>query len=352
MKNYLLVMAGGIGSRFWPVSSEQYPKQFLDFLGTGMSLLQQTIHRFEGIVEHENIFILTNERYKTIVLDQLGWIKPSQILCEPVRRNTAPCIAYAVERIKTLCGDANIIVSPADHLVLNVHEFQRVVRTGLDFIEKNDALLTLGMKPTRPETGYGYIQFHKEDADEKECQSEICKVLKFTEKPNLEKAMAFLKEGNFLWNAGIFLWRLKTIDKAISDYIPELYDKLQTVKQWMGTTEENEKIKELFPSLPDISVDYGILEKADNIYVLPADFGWSDVGTWGSLFQLRGRDDNNNTATPNDNVKFFNASGNIVHLSTLKNAVIEGLNDYIVAEADGTLLICSLKNEQEIKHFH
>ncbi len=336
-------MAGGIGSRFWPFSRNNRPKQFLDFFGTGRSLLQMTFDRFSKFVPAENILIVSNILYKEMILEQLPDIKPDQVLLEPTRRNTAPCIAYAVHRIKAITDKANIIVAPADHLILKEDEFQSVILKGLDFIEHNDNLLTLGMKPNRPETGYGYIQI----ADG---EGELRKVVTFTEKPNLELAKVFLQSGEFFWNSGIFLWNLQTIDSAFDRLLPELYQKFSQRPDVFNTPDEQEFINEVFPSCHNISIDYGIMEKANNVYVLTAEFGWSDLGTWGSLYDLADKDEHQNV-TLQCKSQFYNSERNIIALEAGKLAVLDDLSDYIVAESANVLLICKKENEQRIRQF-
>ncbi len=341
--NYCVIMAGGIGSRFWPFSRNERPKQFLDFFGTGRSLLQLTFDRFRHLVPAENILIVSNTIYKDLILEQLPEIKPSQILLEPNRRNTAPCIAYAVNRIKAIEENANIIVAPSDHLILQEYEFIDTLKTGLDFIEKNDALLTLGMKPTRPETGYGYIQVS-------EGKTNLRKVKTFTEKPNAELAQVFYESGEFVWNSGIFLWNLKAIDKAFSELLPAVATKFEAGKDIFNTAEEQDFIDNMYQSCPNISIDYGILEKADNVHVLCSDFGWSDLGTWGSLYDISTKDENANV-TLKSNSTFYQSKGNIVVLPENKLAVIQDLEGYIVAESDNVLMICKMKDEQNIRQF-
>lgn len=341
--NYCVIMAGGIGSRFWPFSRNERPKQFLDFFGTGRSLLQLTFDRFRHLVPAENILIVSNTIYKDLILEQLPEIKPSQILLEPNRRNTAPCIAYAVNRIKAIEENANIIVAPSDHLILQEYEFIDTLKTGLDFIEKNDALLTLGMKPTRPETGYGYIQVS-------EGKTNLRKVKTFTEKPNAELAQVFYESGEFVWNSGIFLWNLKAIDKAFSELLPAVATKFEAGKDIFNTAEEQDFIDNMYQSCPNISIDYGILEKADNVHVLCSDFGWSDLGTWGSLYDISTKDANANV-TLKSNSTFYQSKGNIVVLPENKLAVIQDLEGYIVAESDNVLMICKMKDEQNIRQF-
>lgn len=361
--NYCVIMAGGVGSRFWPSSRNDKPKQFLDFFGTGRSLLQMTVDRFRPIVPIRNIIIVTNIRYRDTVLQQVPDLLPDQVLCEPARRNTAPCIAYATAHIQSRVRkqavldasttpdneqlNANIVVAPCDHLILQEETFVRSIQAGLQFVAQNDALLTLGMKPTRPETGYGYIQAMS-SGEIKEGQ--ICKVKAFTEKPELAMAKMFVESGDFLWNSGIFLWNLQTIRRAFRAFIPEMADKFLAGEQYMGTAEENAFIQEMFPTCPSISIDYGVMEKADNVYVMPSDFGWSDLGTWGSLYELGEKDDNQNV-TLHCNSLYYDSHGNMVALPNGQLAVIQGLDNTIVTESDGVLLICKRDSEQQIRQF-
>ncbi len=334
-------MAGGIGSRFWPSSRNNKPKQFLDFFGTGRSLLQMTFDRFSKIVPTENILIVSNQLYKDLILAQLPQIKDSQVLLEPMRRNTAPCIAYAVNRIKAINMDANIVVAPSDHLILKEDEFINTIKNGLQYTANNDCLLTLGIKPSRPETGYGYIQISDSETD-------ISKVKTFTEKPNIDLAKVFVESGEFLWNSGIFLWNVKSIDNAFTSLLPEVASKFELGKDIYNTDKENDFINEIYPSCQNISIDYGVLEKASNVYVLRSDFGWSDLGTWGSLYELSEKDENQN-ATLKCHAQYYNSNNNIVTLPEGKLAVIEGLDDYIVTESDDVLLICRKSEEQKIR---
>ena len=293
--NYCVIMAGGVGSRFWPFSRNSKPKQFLDFFGTGKSLLQMTVDRFRPLVPIENMLIVTNVRYLETVLQQVPDLTVEQVLCEPARRNTAPCIAYAIAHIKSMVRqranvdksvpwdddrlNANIVVTPSDHLILQEDKFQDAIRRGFEFTGDHDALLTLGMKPTRPETGYGYIQAESEGGIE---EGSICKVRAFTEKPELELAKVFVQSGDFLWNSGIFLWNLRAIRAAFREFLPEVVEKFLAGEDSMGTDHEESFIQEMFPTCPNVSIDYGIMEKAKNVYVMPSEFGWSDLGTWGS----------------------------------------------------------------------
>ena len=350
-KNYCVIMAGGVGSRFWPFSRNEHPKQFLDFFGTGRSLLQMTVDRFRPFVPIENILIVTNILYRNQVLSQIPDLSASQVLCEPARRNTAPCIAYASARIKAMekaknreGEKVNIVVAPSDHLILQEDKFQQVIQQGFDFIEQNDALLTLGMKPTRPETGYGYIQMGEKD------KGEIYKVKAFTEKPNIELAKVFLGSGDFLWNSGIFIWSLQSILSAFQSFLPEIANKFTDGQTMMGTANEDTFIQNIFPTCPNISIDYGVMEKAQNVYVLPSDFGWSDLGTWGSLYELSKKDAEANV-TLHSEAMYYNSHGNVVTLPKGHLAVIQGLEDCIVAESNGVLLICKREAEQQIRQF-
>ena len=341
--NYCVIMAGGIGSRFWPYSRNHRPKQFLDFFGTGRSLLQMTIDRIRPLVPIENVFIVTNVDYRDLILEQIPDMRKEQVLCEPARRNTAPCIAYAVAHIRAITERANIIVASSDALILNEAEFQRIVSEGLEFVAENNVLLTLGMKPTRPETGYGYIQFESSD-------TAFRKVKTLTEKPNAEVAEVFVKSGEFLWNAGIFLWNLQTIWSSFREFLPDIAGPFERGAEKMGTAVEEAFIQTMFASLPKVSIDYGIMEKAPNVYVLPADFGWSDLGTWGSLYELSDKDQDENVVLHCE-ANFYDSSNNVVALEGGKLAVIQGLDDYIVAESDGVLLICKKSEEQHIRQF-
>ena len=346
--NHLVIMAGGIGSRFWPMSTPDYPKQFVDFLGCGRTLLQLTTDRFKGIVAPENVWVVTSAKYKDIVKEQLPDIPDSNILLEPCRRNTAPCIAYVSWRIKKVCPKANIVVSPSDHIVMNVAEFQRVVGSALQFAGESDAIVTLGMKPSRPETGYGYIQANL--ANSAASNKELFPVDQFREKPDLETAQKYIAQSNFFWNSGIFIWSVHTIVNAFRIYQPALAEIFESMMPVYGTEKEQEVIDETFPTCENISVDYAILEKAEEIFVFPADFGWSDLGTWGSLHQNSEKDLHGN-ALIGPRIDVYETSNCIVHTAHEKQVVIQGLDGYIVAEENGTLLICKLSEEQRIKQF-
>jgi mannose-1-phosphate guanylyltransferase len=342
-------MAGGVGSRFWPLSRSGKPKQFLDILGTGKTLLQQTFERFKNICPPENILIVSNRDYKDIILEQLPEIKEENVLLEPMRRNTAPCIAYANYKIQEKNPEANIIVAPSDHLILNEQEFIRVINQGLDFVNNNDALLTLGIKPNRPETGYGYIQInHNQKVGNIDCKP--TKVKTFTEKPNLEMAKIFFESGEFFWNSGIFLWKLNSIMDAFNKHLAEVNELFKRGIGIYNTDEEQKFIDETYSESKNISIDYGIIEKAENVYVLCADFGWSDLGTWGSLYENSHKNEENNSVI-GKNVLIYDTENTIVNMPDDKLAVIQGLKEYIVVESDGILLICKKENEQKIRQF-
>lgn len=338
-------MGGGIGSRFWPFSRESYPKQFLDFFGTGRSLLQMTFDRFAQIIPTENIYIVTNQIYYDLIKEQLPELTDEQILLEPCRRNTAPCIAYAAYHIRACNPNANIVVAPSDHLILKEDVFLKDVQKGLDFVKENKALVTLGIKPSRPETGYGYIQSSDTMLDD------FTKVKTFTEKPNLELAKVFHESGEFFWNSGLFLWNVNSILDAFEKFLPDLSVRFDMGKEKFNTEEERGFIEEHFPYCPKISIDYGIMEKADNVYMLCADFGWADLGTWGSLFDIAQKDEQNN-ATLKSKAMLYECSGNIIALENPNRlAVVQGLEDFIVAESGNVLLICKKEDEQRIKQF-
>lgn len=339
---YCVIMAGGIGSRFWPMSRQSCPKQFLDILGTGRSFIRHTYERFAKIIPNENFIVVTNRRYKEQVLEHLPELKESQVLCEPIGRNTAPCIAYAAYALRRINPSAEMIVSPADHLILNEEEFIRVVEGALDFIASNGALMTIGINPTRPETGYGYIQRSSMD--------KISAVKCFTEKPNREMAQAFLDCGEFLWNSGIFIWSVKEIIRALERYLPEHSALFTSIEQELGTPNEAAAIERVFSECKPISIDYGVMERADNVYVHSGDFGWSDVGTWGSVYQ-QSRKDRYANATCGDDVYVYDTRNSLIATPKGKVAVVSGLKDYIVVDTDDVLMICPKSEEQNIKSF-
>lgn len=342
--NHLVIMAGGVGSRFWPMSTPECPKQFIDVLGIGKSLLQLTVERFKGSVPMSNVWIVTSVHYLYMVRRQLPAVPEEQILLEPCMRNTAPCIAYVTWKIYKKYPDANIVVSPADHIVIDTSEFSNVIRKGLDFVRADNNILTLGMMPTRPETGYGYIK-----STEKFFGQPI-KVDKFKEKPDLQTAQRYVSEGNYYWNAGIFFWNISTLMTAMRLNAPDLADIFDRLSPYFYTQQEQEMVNEMFPQCRSISVDYAIMEKADNAYVLPASFGWSDLGTWGSLHQQLSHDERNNAYVGGD-IKLIESEDCIVRMPEGKKVVIQGLKGYIIAEKDDRLLICRLEDEQRIKEF-
>ena len=343
--NYCIIMAGGIGSRFWPLSKDNYPKQFLDILGTGKSFIQSTYERFSPVIPDSNFLVVTNAAYKQLVLEQLPMLQPNQVLCEPARRNTAPCIAYACYRIQSQCSNARIVVTPADHLVTNESEFQRVIRRGFDFLAQHpEALMTIGIKPSRPETGYGYIQVPKQNP-----LPEVVKVERFKEKPDHETAKLFVAEGNYLWNSGIFLWTLQGIMQAFHQHLPEMTAVFEKGIYHFNTPEEQDFINDHFVECPNISIDYGVMEKSSDTYTIPADFGWSDIGTWGSLFTHAKKDDNGNAVK--GKVVSVDNQNTILNIEEGTEAVVQGLEDYLVAYRDHSLLVCKLHDEQQIKNW-
>lgn len=346
--NHLVIMAGGVGSRFWPMSTTERPKQFIDVLGVGRSLLQLTFDRFEGICDPENVWVVTNQKYAALVREQLPEVPAANVLCEPCRRNTAPCIAYVSWRIKSQDPKANIVVTPSDHIVANTAEFRRVIEQCLKFTSESDAVLTLGMKPTRPETGYGYIQADLSSSSPR--NREIFRVDSFREKPDVETALKYIQQKSYYWNAGIFIWNVNTIVNAFRVYQPTMSKIFEQLLPYYGTDKEQELINKWFPECESISVDYAIMEKAEEIFVCPADFGWSDLGTWGSLLMQSKRDLYGNS-TIGDNITMVDSHNCIVHTLEEKKVVILGLDGYIVAEKDNTLLICKLSEEQRIRTF-
>ncbi|MDD2345475.1 MAG: mannose-1-phosphate guanylyltransferase [Bacteroidales bacterium] len=346
--NFCIIMAGGIGSRFWPMSTADRPKQFLDICGSGETLIQNTVKRFERVCPSENIFIVTNERYKELIMEQLPQLTEMQIICEPFRRNTAPCIAYANYKIRNINPDANIVVAPSDHIILNEDEFIRILNVALDASAKTNALYTLGINPSRPETGYGYIQF--DELGSQDVENKIYKVKTFTEKPIYEMAVQFLQSGDFLWNSGLFIWNLKAIDQAFRSFLPEIYELFDEGVSCINKPSEDLFIRKVYEVCRSISIDYGIMEKADNVFVLASDFGWSDLGTWGSLHELRKKDENQNVIT-GKNIKLYDTKNSIVSMPKDKLVVIQGLDDYIVVENNNVLLICKKQDEQLIRQF-
>jgi len=346
--NYCVIMAGGVGSRFWPLSRQDKPKQFLDILGTGRTLLQMTFDRFKSICPVENIYIVTSLRYKETILEQLPEIGQDQILLEPVRRNTAPCIAYANYKIFKRNPNANIVTAPSDHLILKESKFKKVIKEGLKFVSNNNALLTLGITPSRPETGYGYIQVNGNKNTPEHKNINIVKT--FTEKPNKELAKVFYESGEFFWNAGIFMWSLKSIMHAFEQHLPEVNSLFKEGLDYYDTDKESEFISEIYSESKNISIDYGVMEKAENVFVYCSEFGWADLGTWGSLYENRQKDKNQNTII-GDKVFTYNSKNCIVNMPNDKLVVLQGLEGHIVVESDGILLICKREDEQEIKQY-
>ncbi len=345
--NYAVIMAGGVGSRFWPMSKVTFPKQFLDILGTGKTLIQQTFNRLQRVCPIENIFIVTNKNYKYLCLQQLPNIIESNILCEPSMRNTAACVAYAAFKIQSINEDANMIIAASDHIIIKEDEFVRVANDCLQLVALNDILLTLGINPSRPDTGYGYIQFTSEKLEN---HLKVRKVKTFTEKPDQELALNFLDSGDFLWNSGIFVWSARSITLAYRKQLRDMYDVFEEGKLFYNTGKEVEFIDRVFPGCKNISIDYGIMEKSENVYVYPADFGWSDLGTWGSLYTHLDLDENKN-AVQGTRVFLYDSADNIINVPNDKTVVMQGLNGYIVVENEGALLICKKENEQQIKQF-
>lgn len=338
-------MAGGIGSRFWPMSRQDFPKQFLDILNTGKTLIQWTFDRFATFIPVENIFVVTSQEYSEIVQEQLPQLRKENILGEPSRKNTAPCIAYISFKLQQLDPKASLIVAPSDHLILNPTAFVKVCLEALSFVGKHNAFITLGIKPTYPNTGYGYIQY-----DQHSVSDNVFKVKTFTEKPNLELAKTFLASGDFLWNAGIFVWQVKNIIQAFEKYLPEMYDVFAAEKEKFNTADEKEALQTIYPLCTNISIDFGIMEKADNVYLIPSSFGWSDLGTWNSAYENLEKDYLEN-AVAGDNVIVIDASRCMVHAPNDKLVVLQGLDKFIVVDTPDVLLICNRDKEQEIKEY-
>lgn len=342
---YVAIMAGGIGSRFWPLSRVNYPKQFLDILGTGRTLIQQTFDRFVGLVPLENIYVVTANEYLEITREQLPQLPEENILGEPFRKNTAPCIAYISFKLHQLNPEASLIVAPADHLILHEDKFLDVCSEALNFVNHFNALITIGITPTYPNTGYGYIQH-----DGVEATPSVYKVKTFTEKPNKELAQTFISSGDFLWNSGIFVWQVKRGIYAFQKHMPEMYELFAAEEEKLNTAEEKAVIVNIYPQCTNISIDFGVMEKANNVYVIPASFGWSDLGTWNSAWENMEKDYYENAVAGN-NVIVFEATKCVVHVPDKKLVVLQGLEDYIVADTKDVLLICQKDKEQEIKNY-
>ena len=343
--NYVAIMAGGIGSRFWPVSRSRFPKQFLDILNTGESLLQATYKRFAAFIPKENIYIVTFEEYASLIKDQLQGIADANILSEPSRKNTAPCVAYMAFKLLQTDPEASFIVAPSDHLILDAPSFTSICNEALQFVERNDALLTLGITPSYPNTGYGYIQH-----DTAVAAPDVYKVKTFTEKPNAELAKTFITSGDFLWNAGIFTWKTKNLLAAFEKYLPEMYEVFSAEKDEFNTPGETEAIERIYPQCTNISIDFGIMEKADNVYVIPASFRWSDLGTWNSAWENMERDYLENAVT-GKNVMVIDATKCVVSAPDNKLVLLQGLDDFIVVDTKDVLLICKKEKEQQIKDY-
>lgn len=339
---HVVLMAGGVGTRFWPYSRNAKPKQFLDVLGTGKSLLQSTFERYLLICSPENIWIVTHEEHATLVQEQLGIINQDQILAEPMRKNTAPCIAYAANKIFLKDPDAVMIVSPTDHLILSEKEFIQTIQKAVDQAHSQDKLITLGIKPTRPETGYGYIQFL-------ESKTSLKKVKTFTEKPAIALAKTFLESGDFVWNSGVFVWGVKAILQAFQRYLPEMSEAFEEIRPQLFTTDEKAVITQVYAQTKSISIDYGVMEKADNVYVSLGNFSWSDLGSWASLHEVSGKDDQNNVV--NGNVLVYDSRNSVIRGTTDKLLVVQGLNGYLVGIFDNVVIICEKDKEEMFRRY-
>lgn len=341
-------MAGGIGSRFWPLSRINHPKQFLDILGTGETLLQQTFRRFSAIVPENNILVVTHESYHHLVKEQIPAITDQQIILEPARRNTAPCLAYAAYKIQALNPKANIVVAPSDHIIVKEDVFSDIIKSSLKAISRNPWLITLGITPSFPNTGYGYIQFKETEAYPEDLR--LNKVKTFTEKPVYEMAVSFLESGDFLWNSGIFVWSLSSFLDALKRHVPEINQAFEKGAGRYNTPQERAFIQETYTTCKSISIDYAVMEKAENVFVMKSDFGWSDLGTWGSLYEHREKNPEGN-AVLGKNAMLYDCKNCIITLPKEKLAVLQGLEDYIVVDADNILLVCRKSDEQEIRQF-
>ncbi len=343
--HYVAIMAGGIGSRFWPMSRTGFPKQFLDILHTGRTLIQATYDRYLQFIPNENIYIVTSFDYKEIVAAQLPKLPVENILCEPSRKNTAPCVAYIAYKLQHLSNDGLLICAPADHLILDAPAFKKVCMDAFGFVNNINALVTLGINPTHPNTGYGYIQHEPLPVADS-----MYKVKTFTEKPNLELAKTFLASGDFLWNAGIFVWKVKNIIRAFEKFLPEMNELFVAEQEHFNTANEQEAIDRIYPQCTNISIDYGIMEKADNVYVMPSSFGWSDLGTWNSAYENMEKDYFGN-AVAGKTVMVIDATKNMVHVDDKKLVLLQGLDDFIIVDTKDVLLICKKEKEQEIKEY-
>jgi mannose-1-phosphate guanylyltransferase len=343
--HYVAIMAGGIGSRFWPMSRSSYPKQFLDILNTGRTLIQSTYDRFKKFIPEENIYIVTSEEYVEIVRDQLPEIPSKNIVAEPSRKNTAPCIAYISYKLQQLNEKGSLICAPADHIILDDTAFTKVCLEALSFVKAHKALITLGIKPTHPNTGYGYIQFEQQPASDN-----VYKVKTFTEKPNTELAKTFVSSGEFLWNAGIFVWQVNNIIAAFEKHLPEIAEIFESEKASYNTEKEKAAIERIYPLCTNVSIDYAVMEKADNVYIIPSAFGWSDLGTWNSAHENMEKDYLGNAVSGSD-VIVIDATHNMVHVPNNKLVLLQGMNDYIIVDTEDVLMICKKEKEQEIKQY-
>lgn len=340
--NYVIIMAGGVGSRFWPFSRQTYPKQFHDVLGTGRTLIQQTADRFQGVCPNENIYVVTSEEYYALTKEQLPFMSDDQILLEPSRRNTAPCIAYACYKIAKQNPNATVVIAPADHIILKEEEFKQRVGVAINFAATNDVLVTLGIKPTRPDTGYGYIQFIENENEEK-------KVKTFTEKPPLALAEQFIESGDYVWNAGIFVWNIDAITKAFVEFLPEMADALQIAQADFYTENEKDALEKAYPRCRSISIDNGVMERAENVFVVLSDIGWSDLGTWKSVYENSEKDENQNVIDAN--VMIYDTTNCVIKAPKERLIVVNGLDGFIVADFDGVTMICKKEDEQRVKQF-
>lgn len=341
--NHIVIMAGGVGSRFWPLSTPEYPKQFIDILGCGRTLIQLTYDRFQGIVPSENVWVVTNKKYVEIVKAQLPNIPEDNVLAEPCARNTAPCIAWAGWKIRKKDCQANIVVTPSDAIVMDVASFQITIREALNYTSQNEAIVTLGIRPSRPETGYGYVHMDHQEV------GNIYKVWEFKEKPNRETAEKYLADGNYLWNAGIFVWNVQTLVDSVRSYAPELGNQMTILGSYFDSPGEQQKTEEIFPQCESISIDYAIMEKHPRVYTIPSDFGWSDLGNWASLHDRLKKDENNNGVV--GSIKLYECSNCVVHAEDAKKVVLQGLDGYIFSEKNGQILLCKRTEEQRIREF-
>ena len=345
MAKHLVIMAGGVGSRFWPISTSRCPKQFIDITGCGKSMIQQTFERFAEIIDIEHLWVVTSKSYRDLVLEQLHGINPHHVLLEPCMRNTAPCIAYVSWKIRKEDPHAVVVVAPSDHLVLKENVFRKYISYGLELVSSKNCILTMGIHPSHPNTGYGYIEQGEQLMDG------IYKVRSFREKPDLKTAICYLQQGNFTWNSGLFLWPVNTIINELRNYTPEIAAIMDQVESVMFTEKEQEKVNELFPLCQKISIDYAVMENTELAYVMPSEYGWSDVGTWGSLYSITSHNENEN-AVIGDGVKMVESSSCMVFMPQNKQVVIQGLNNYVIAEHNDVLLICQMSEEQRIKEWH